>query len=106
MVRCIWLDAEHLSSARNTDIEMLECIKVVSLSLPALYILAAATAALVFGGVIGSQAFPRVLWETLTTTRLETVSITTTTTATETLTQSVFKTVTNTTTLREKLIED
>jgi len=73
---------------------------------PTLRILAAATAALVFGGVIGSQAFPRVLWETLTTTRLETVSITTTTTATETLTQSVFKTVTNTTTLREKLIED
>ena len=70
---------------------------------PTLRILAAATAALVFGGVIGSQAFPRVLWETLTTTRLETVSITTTTTATETLTQSVFETVTNTATLRETL---
>jgi subtilisin family serine protease len=68
-----------------------------------LQILAAATAALIVGGVIGSQGFPTIVRETLTNTVLETVSTTTTLVSTETLTQTTSVTTTNTVTVRETL---
>jgi len=68
-----------------------------------LQILAATIAALIVGGVIGSQAFPTIVRETLTNTILETVSTTTTLVSTETLTQTTSVTTTNTVTVRETL---